>query len=269
MLPDLRFLIGAVMATALLGVTLFGLAAAMHISHQSKVGPLEASRLLAYTPEGRHQIFNSPPPRADSPFANIPAEPPPVPLQQAAEPTAPSVEITASAEAASLPQPASLPPRADDADVVDERAVVDPPLPLDNDAPEPAAESAPAAPPPEFAAAAVTPVETTPAAPPPVIETPDEPAATPDLQKVANIPPPTDVAETHPDGRTGSDVSTVTGTPKPAKAKRKRAARKAAAKAKRQVRRAPTTAASSASTGYRANTTSAANRPPWGFWPLD
>ena len=50
MLPDLRFVIGAVMATALLGVTLFGLAAAMHISHQSKVGPLEASRLLAYTP---------------------------------------------------------------------------------------------------------------------------------------------------------------------------------------------------------------------------
>src|SRR5688572_29864438 len=60
MIPDLRFVIGAVMATVLLGVTLFGLAAAMHISHQSKLSPLEASRLLAYTPDSRHRVFDTP-----------------------------------------------------------------------------------------------------------------------------------------------------------------------------------------------------------------
>ena len=151
MIPDLRFVIGAVMATALLGVTLFGLAAAMHISHQSKLGPLEASRLLAYTPESRHRVFDIPAPRFDSPFANIPADPNPVPLQQPAAPAeapvqtaavtqpaplAPAPPAPAAADAQPAPatepmpsaQPANLPPAADDPDTVDERAVVDPPL---------------------------------------------------------------------------------------------------------------------------------------------
>ena len=105
MLPDLRFVIGAVLATALLGVTLFGLAATMHISHQSKIGPLEASRMLAYTPEGRHRIFDMPAPRFDSPFANIPADPNPVPLQQPAAPLAPPVQTAAVAQPAPIVQP--------------------------------------------------------------------------------------------------------------------------------------------------------------------
>ena len=135
MLPDLRFVIGAVMATALLGVTLFGLAAAMHISHQSKVGPLEASRLLAYAPENRHRIFDMPARRLDNPFANIPAEANPVPLQQPAEPIEPPAPpMQTAAAAAPAAQPDSPPqPAASDADTVDERAVVDPPLPPDGD----------------------------------------------------------------------------------------------------------------------------------------
>lgn len=147
MIPDLRFVVGAVIATALLGVTLFGLAAAMHISHQSKISPLEASRLLAYTPESRHRIFDVPAPRLDSPFANIPAGPNPVPLQQPAEPAAPPQQTAAAAQSAPdaqaspAAQPASPPQPANDADTVDERAVVDPPLPLDNDPPAAAAES--------------------------------------------------------------------------------------------------------------------------------
>ncbi len=110
MLPDLRFVLGALIATAVLGVTLFGLAATMHISYQSKIGPLEASRMLAYTSEGgRHRIFEISAPRADSPFANIPADPNPVPLRQqsleptaapAAEPAAVPVQTAASRQCA-------------------------------------------------------------------------------------------------------------------------------------------------------------------------
>ena len=111
MIPDLRFVIGAVMATALLGVTLFGLAAAMHISHQSKLSPLEASRLLAYTPESRHRVFDIPAPRFDSPFANIPADPNPVPLQQPAAPAEAPVQTAAVTQPAPLaPAPPPLRP---------------------------------------------------------------------------------------------------------------------------------------------------------------
>ena len=48
MLPDLRFLLGATLATALLGVVALGLATTVRLSHQAKISPLEASRSLAY-----------------------------------------------------------------------------------------------------------------------------------------------------------------------------------------------------------------------------
>ncbi len=251
MLPDLRFVLGALIATALLGVTLFGLAATMHISYQSKIAPLEASRLLAYTPEGRHRIFDIPAPRADSPFATIPADPNPVPLRQqslepateptaepAAEPAAAPVQTAASVppapeqpaivQPASVPsatepvvvQPANLPPPADDADTVDERAVVDPPLPLDNDAPAQTVETAPAAPlpepDPEPAAAASAPIEALPAAPAPVVEAPAEPVATPDVPEVGSIPPATDAAPA-----TRRDVAAITEAREAPKARRR------------------------------------------------
>jgi hypothetical protein len=239
MIPDLRFVVGAVIATALLGVMLFGLAAAMHISHQSKISPLEASRLLAYTPESRHRIFDVPAPRLDSPFANIPADPNPVPLQQPAEPAAVPLQTAATAQ----PTPDAQPP-ASDADTVDERAVVEPPLPPDGDPPAASAESAPAAPPPEAAAAAAPPIETTPAPPAPVAE---QTVATPDVEPVGSIPPTTAAA--------------VAETQEPAKAKRKRTARKA-----KPRRPAPRTAAQVDPFGYPVGTTSTANRPAQGFW---
>lgn len=224
MIPDLRFVVGAVIATALLGVTLFGLAAAMHISHQSKISPLEASRLLAYTPESRHRIFDVPAPRFDSPFASIPADPNPVPLQQPAEPVAPVLQTAAAA------QPTlGVQPPANDADTVDERAVVEPPLPPDGDPP-----------------AAAAPIETAPATPAPVAE---QPAAAPDVQQVGSIPSTTDAAD-------------MTETQEPAKAKRKRAARKTKAR-----RPAPRAAAQVDPFSYPLNTTtSTANRPAQGFW---
>jgi len=48
MLPDFRFVIGAVLATAFLGVTCIGLFATVRLAHQAKIGPLEASRALAF-----------------------------------------------------------------------------------------------------------------------------------------------------------------------------------------------------------------------------
>ena len=287
MLPDLRFVIGAVLATALLGVTLFGLAATMHISHQSKIGPLEASRMLAYTPEGRHRIFDMPAPRFDSPFANIPADPNPVPLQQPAAPLAPPVQTAAvaqpapiaqptsttaqpepmataqpepmataqpdpAAELTPVAQPANLPPPADDADTVDERAVIDPPLPLDNEPPAAPAAAA-SAPLPEPVAATAAPIETTPAAPAPVAE---QPAVTPDVQQVGSIPTTNETAETRSDVPAVADEAEVQ---EPVKAKRKRAR-----KAKRVVRRVP-----APSDAFSTHATSNANRPAQGFWPFD
>lgn len=252
MLPDLRFLIGAVLATALLGVTLFGLAAAMHISQQSKISPIEASRMLAYTPGGQHRIFDVPARRTDSPFLNIPAGPNPVPLQQPAAPSMPPAQTAAAAlpapkavpTATAQPAPAAelnakptpaaqaanLPTPADNHDTVDERAVVDPPLQLDGEPP----------------------VETTPAAPAPIAERPVE---TPESPHVGSIPS-TDSA-----GRPNDANAGETDVAEPVKAKRKRTARKT--RTTRPVPRAPVQVDAF---GNPTGATSTVNRPAPGFW---
>jgi hypothetical protein len=48
MLPDFRFIIGATLATSLLGMAAFGLFAATRLAHHAKIGPLEASRSFAF-----------------------------------------------------------------------------------------------------------------------------------------------------------------------------------------------------------------------------
>ena len=243
MLPDLRFVIGAVMATALLGVTLFGLAAAMHISHQSKVGPLEASRLLAYAPESRHRIFDIPARRFDDPFANIPAVANPVPLATAggAARTVGAANADRGPRSRGATRDSARSRPISDADTVDERAVVDPPLPPDGDVPAAAAEATPAAaeavpaaPSPEPSAASAPPVETQPAAPSPVAEKQIEPAA--DVPQVGSIPATTDAAETRSEppasqAPQASEVPSVAEADEPAQAKRKRAAREGEAAA--------------------------------------
>ncbi|MPZ39788.1 MAG: hypothetical protein GEU95_17365 [Rhizobiales bacterium] len=297
MIPDLRFVIGAVIATALLGVTVFGLAAAMHLSYQSKLGPLEASRLLAYSSDGRSRI-PVPAPRLDNPFANIPVDPSPLlmrppamsadqspaPLQQQAEPIEPPAQTAATnAQPADDREPASFPP-PDDLDTVDERAVIDPPLPLD-DASAPSTESAPAAesgapgvPTPEPAVADTTPpvespaapVETTPVTPAPVVESPPEPSAAPEVEQVGTIAVTTNPAETRDDAPAVVDVPAIAKKPEPVKAKRKRAVRKPVARRRRPARRA--TAPINPlfpSIGYPMNAPSNANRPAKGFWRLD
>jgi hypothetical protein len=53
MLPDIRFAIGAVLAScAVLVATAFGLAVTVRVAYQKAAGPLEASRVLAYTDAG-------------------------------------------------------------------------------------------------------------------------------------------------------------------------------------------------------------------------
>jgi hypothetical protein len=53
MLPDIRFAIGAVLAScAVLIATAFGLAVAVRVAHHKAAGLLEASRVLAYTDAG-------------------------------------------------------------------------------------------------------------------------------------------------------------------------------------------------------------------------
>ena len=48
MLPNLRFVIGAILATSFLGAASVGLFATVRPQHQAKVGPLEASRTEAF-----------------------------------------------------------------------------------------------------------------------------------------------------------------------------------------------------------------------------
>jgi hypothetical protein len=60
MLPDFRFVIGAVLATVVLGVTSFGLLAAVRLTHHGKVGPLESSRHVAFDDRADWNQFNDP-----------------------------------------------------------------------------------------------------------------------------------------------------------------------------------------------------------------
>jgi hypothetical protein len=60
MLPDFRFVIGATLATAVLGVAAFGLATAVRLSHQTKIGPLESSRSLAFDERADWNQFSDP-----------------------------------------------------------------------------------------------------------------------------------------------------------------------------------------------------------------
>jgi hypothetical protein len=60
MLPDLRFLIGAMLATTVMGVGALGLAMAVYLAHQTKVGPLEAARTLAFADHVDWRQFSQP-----------------------------------------------------------------------------------------------------------------------------------------------------------------------------------------------------------------
>ena len=48
MLPDLRYVIGAILATAFLAVNSLGLFVTVQLAHPAKLGPIEASRPMAF-----------------------------------------------------------------------------------------------------------------------------------------------------------------------------------------------------------------------------
>jgi hypothetical protein len=60
MLPDLRLLIGATLATAFLGLFALGLATTAWLSHHAKVHPLQSSRTLAYAEQTDWQPLRDP-----------------------------------------------------------------------------------------------------------------------------------------------------------------------------------------------------------------
>lgn len=60
MLPDFRFLIGAVLATGMLSVAGFGLVTAVRLSHEARVGPSDSSQSLAFNDRADWNQFSDP-----------------------------------------------------------------------------------------------------------------------------------------------------------------------------------------------------------------
>ena len=60
MLPDLRFVFGALMIIAITGMIGVGLFVSARLFQQAKVGPLESSRNLAFTDSAEWNQFYEP-----------------------------------------------------------------------------------------------------------------------------------------------------------------------------------------------------------------
>ena len=117
MLPDFRFVIGAVLAAAVLGVTALGLLTAARVTHQTKLGPFETSRNLVFDDSSDWNQFYDPDSarrfgelarKADAteastqPAAEVPAQPATdVPAQTTAD--APTQPVAATEVAAEPP----------------------------------------------------------------------------------------------------------------------------------------------------------------------
>jgi hypothetical protein len=172
MLPDFRFVIGAILALIVLGVAALGLTTAARLSHEAKVGPPEATRSVAFDERADWNQFSDPSlARRFDVLARQPeggpATPVPDPVAATEIPQAtlavPAVEAPAAAERAASIRPDST---ADAVIVKDNESVAEdaaanlmsqPPLEI-----EPAATIAPAPAAPEPAttgALAVKPVE--------------------------------------------------------------------------------------------------------------
>src|SRR3954471_9342932 len=59
-MPDLRFTMGAVLATTLLVVTAFGVTATVRLAEHAKLGPLDNTRSLAYSDASDWNQFADP-----------------------------------------------------------------------------------------------------------------------------------------------------------------------------------------------------------------
>src|SRR5215472_17157064 len=103
MLPDFRFVIGAVLAIAVLGTTAFGMLVAMRATHQTKAGPLEVSRNLAFDDRADWNQFYDP--DSGRRFEEL--------TRRSAPPAPPTPEPTRAADAPASAFPARELPRED------------------------------------------------------------------------------------------------------------------------------------------------------------
>ncbi len=117
MLPDFRFVIGAVLAAAMLAVTALGLLTAARVTHQTKLGPFETSRNLVFDDSSDWNQFYDPdsarrfgelarkadtPGASTQPAAEVPAQPATdVPAQTTAD--APTQPVAATEVAVEPP----------------------------------------------------------------------------------------------------------------------------------------------------------------------
>jgi hypothetical protein len=124
MLPDFRFLIGALLATGMLGVAGFGLATAVRLSHEARVGPSEATRSLAFDDRADWNQFSDPEPaRRFAHLARQPDDAPPIPDAAATAGPAPA-DVASVPEASEQEEPSAITPADTDINVamVEEKA---------------------------------------------------------------------------------------------------------------------------------------------------
>ena len=284
MLPDFRFLIGAFLATGMLGVAGFGLATAVRLSHEARVGPSEASRSLAFDDRADWNQFSDPElARRFEHLARQPDDAGTAPVSDAAATASappPAVALSIS-EASERSEPAASAPADTDANVanVEEKAAD-----LDQQAsPESApltAAIAPTAQEPVAPAAVAEPVEAptvmadagaptdveVAAAPttveiavaPTTVEVTAEPAAAERVASTSAAVPdePAEIAQPDPQLRTPLPL------PKPKQVVAKRTAKAKVAKTAKAAKARPRVAAKppAASTGYAAPN----KNDPWG-----
>src|SRR5829696_86604 len=149
MLPDFRFVIGATLATAMLGIAIFGLSTAVRLSHEAKVGPPETLRISAFDKRADWNQFSDPElaRRFDALARQAEAgAATPVPeAVAAAEVPQPALAVPALEAPAPNELPASIPPNSE----ANLTAIEDGPTTIDDMATrseqEPLLESAPAA----------------------------------------------------------------------------------------------------------------------------
>src|SRR5260370_8500142 len=111
MLSCLRFIIGAILATATLGVSSVGVDATLNLRHQAKAGPIESSRNLVFDDRADwNQFYYADGARrfgelARKPDASVPAETPAVAVARGPEDAAQPVAVQPAAKDQSSERP--------------------------------------------------------------------------------------------------------------------------------------------------------------------
>jgi len=192
MLPVFRFVIGATLAVVVLAVTSFGLFMAVHVAHQPKVGPLEASRSPVFDDRADWNQFYDPAVARRFEERARKADPREAAVQRAAD----SLPDAAPPQTAQNPQ-AQIEPRGDDRagenaapvpNAPSDVALAPPTAPPSTAAPAPAEPAAAASSEPPSPAVLATPVVPSPSvAATPAADEPNEtgalpPAATPPVR---------------------------------------------------------------------------------------